>query len=188
MALTDVDVAFAVNENQAAACFIVQNIDRKLFTVGGADRRLKCRKWNPGQLFHTRRRNILQLLHRALTVNDVPDFEAPFCLRDCVVSQCRDTKHNMFSAQREFVSDPVAAFSVVGCVDFMNVLFPMWDYAMGYFDTMGSKIDAIVAEAIAHEWISRKAQRVPRSTDVRTLSQSGRAFARRPVLSRDKGR
>lgn len=156
MALTDVDVAFAVNENQAAACFIVQNIDRKLFTVGGADRRLKCRKWNPGQLFHTRRRNILQLLHRALTVNDVPDFEAPFCLRDCVVSQCRDTKHNMFSAQREFVSDP--AFSVVGCVDFMNVLFPMWDYAMGYFDTMGSKIDAIVAEAIAHDWISRKAQ------------------------------
>ena len=66
----------------------------------------------------------------------------------------------MFSAQREFVSDPVAAFSVVGCVDFMNVLFPMWDYAMGYFDTMGSKIDAIVAEVIAHDWISRKVQAV----------------------------
>tara|TARA_B100000683_G_scaffold274866_1_gene324069 strand:+ start:842 stop:1021 length:180 start_codon:yes stop_codon:yes gene_type:complete len=37
VALTDVNVAFAVNEKQAAACFIVQNIDRKLFTVGGAE-------------------------------------------------------------------------------------------------------------------------------------------------------
>jgi len=41
VALADVDVAFAVNEKQAAACFIVQNIDRKLFTVGGAGRRPK---------------------------------------------------------------------------------------------------------------------------------------------------
>jgi len=81
----------------------------------------------------------------------------------------------MFSAQREFVSDPVAAFSVVGCVDFMNVLFPMWDYAMGYFDTMGSKIDAIVAEAIAHDWISRKvdgrAHSIPKWASVRKASR-----------------
>ena len=160
VALADVDAAFAVNEKQDAACFIVQNIDRKLFTVGDADRRPKRGKWNPGQLFRTRRRNILQLLHRAVTVNDVPDFEATFCLHDCVVSQRRDTKHNMFSARREFVSDPVAAFSVVSCVDSMNVPFPTWDYATGYFDKWGSKIDAIVAEANAHDWISRKAQAV----------------------------
>ena len=93
-------------------------------------------------------------------MNDVPDFETTLCLYDCVVSQCRDTKHNMFRAQREFVSDPVAAFSVVSCVDSMNVLFPTWDYATGYFDTWGSKIDAIVAEVIAHDWISRKVQAV----------------------------
>ena len=156
-----VDAAFEVNQRQDAACFIVQKFGRALFTVGDADARPNRGKWNPGRLFRTRRQNILRLLRRAIEIaDDIPDFEATFCLHDCVVSQDRNTSHNMFGTQYEFIPDPVAAFTVVSCVDSMNIPFPTWDYAAGYLRNWDEKWRELRREARSREWDARKGQAV----------------------------
>jgi len=135
---------YKVNEVQDAACFLAQHVDGKLYVVGEQDERPSRGKWNPGRLFHTRRRNALQLLQRTIdakqkdgTTTTLGDFEATFCLHDCVVSQKADSTHGIFGGQYRKVLDPIPAFTVVKCVDSMNIPFPTWDYATGFFFTLG---------------------------------------------------
>lgn len=156
----EVDAALAVNKTQDAACFMVQNINGQLYTVGSADTRPDGPVWNPGRLFRTRRENILQFLQRAVDKKQLLNFEATFCLHDCVVSQSRSTSNSMFGTQYEYTPDPIPAFTVVSCIDSMNIPFPTWDYATGAFSKWQSKIDEIVSEASKHPWNSRKSQAV----------------------------
>ena len=161
------DAMYKVNEVQDAACFLAQHVDGKLYVVGEQDERPSRGKWNPGRLFHTRRRNALQLLQRAIdtkqkdgTTTTLGDFEATFCLHDCVVSQKADSTHGIFGGQYRKVLDPIPAFTVVKCVDSMNIPFPTWDYATGFFSHWGDKITAMRSTALARDWQSRKSQAV----------------------------
>ena len=157
------DAMYKVNEVQDAACFLAQHVDGKLYVVGEQDERPSRGKWNPGRLFHTRRRNALQLLQRAIdtkqkdgTTTTLGDFEATFCLHDCMVSQKADSAHGVFGGQYRKVSDPILAFTVVKYVDSMNIPFPMWDYATGFFSHWGDKITAMRLTALARDWQTRK--------------------------------
>lgn len=161
------DAMHKVNEAQDAACFLAQHVDGKLYVVGEQDERPNRGKWNPGRLFRTRRRNALQMLQRAIdarqrdgTTTVLGDFEATFCLHDCVVSQKADSAHGVFGTQYAKVSDPIPAFTVVKCVDSMNIPFPTWDYATGFFSHWGDKITAMRSTALARDWQSRKSQAV----------------------------
>ena len=157
----DVTAAFDVNLKQDAACFIVQFISGELYTVGSPDQRTyRDGGWNPGQLFRTRRQNILKLIQRALLHGRMPNFEATFCLHDCVVSQRRDTKHSMFGTQYKFIADPIPAFTVVSCIDSANIPFPTWDYATGYFDDWDARVQELTEQAESQTWSSRKPQAV----------------------------
>lgn len=159
------DAMRKVNEAQDAACFIAQHVDGKLYVVGDQDERPNRGKWNPGRLFRTRRRNALQMLQRAIDVAtdgtaSLGNFEAAFCLHDCVVSQRADSPHSLFGTQYTRVPDPIPAFTVVKCVDSMNIPFPTWDYATGFFSKWGDKIAAMRATALDRDWQSRKSQAV----------------------------
>lgn len=163
------DAMRKVNEVQDAACFIAQHVDGKLYVVGEQDERPNRGKWNPGRLFRTRRRNALQMLQRAIDVAktttkdgtaSLGNFEAAFCLHDCVVSQRADSPHSLFGTQYTGVPDPIPAFTVVKCVDSMNIPFPTWDYATGFFSRWGDKIAHMRATALERDWQSRKSQAV----------------------------
>jgi hypothetical protein len=162
------DAMHKVNEAQDAACFIAQHVDGKLYVVGEQDERPNRGKWNPGRLFRTRRRNALQMLQRAIDgaektkdgTASLGNFEAAFCLHDCVVSQRADSPHSLFGTQYTRVPDPIPAFTVVKCVDSMNIPFPTWDYATGFFSQWGDKIAAMRKAALERDWQSRKSQAV----------------------------
>lgn len=159
-----VDAALLVNAKQDAGCFMIQYVDKALYTVGEADSRQipvpGKDPWNPGELFRTRRENILILLKQAVRLAAIPNFEAVFCLHDCVVSQSLNTSHSMFGTQYEYVADPIPAFTVVTCVDSMNIPFPTWDYAAGYFADWPSRVHALAREEKRHPWKTRKGQAV----------------------------
>jgi len=96
------DAMYKVNEVQDAACFLAQHVDGKLYVVGEQDERASRGKWNPGRLFHTRRRNALQLLQRTIdakqkdgTTTTLGDFEAlsVALASSCARATCYDATH-----------------------------------------------------------------------------------------------
>ena len=136
----------AQGERGAGRCVLFSATRRrKLYVVGEQDERPNRGKWNPGRLFRTRRRNALQMLQRAIdakqkdgTTTRLGDFEATFCLR------LRGFAKGGFCARRlryavHRGSDPIPAFTVVKCVDSMNIPFPTWDYATGFSHTGATK-------------------------------------------------
>ena len=162
---SDISAAYHVNDKQDAGCFIVQIISGKLYTVGDPDRRdYSSGIWNPGQLFRTRRQNILKLIQHAATRSNLRDFEAAFCLHDCVVSQNNRTTHNLFGTDLPFIADPIPAFTVVSCIDSANIPFPTWDYATGYFENWDKRVQELTQQARYHSWNTRRSQAVFRGS------------------------
>ena len=157
---TLVDAAFNVNDEQDAACFILQIIDGQIFTYGDQDRRADGQIWNPGRLFRTRRQNIILLVRAAQQRFGLPNLEAAFCLHDCVVSQLDNSSRNYFTPRYQKIPDPVPAFTVVSCIDSMNIPFPTWDYATGFFPSWKRKLKQLKLYASKKHWQKRQRKAV----------------------------
>jgi len=154
--LGDVDKVMEVNSVQDAACFLVQKLGENLYTIGEEDKRPEEGSWNPGQLFRTRRQNIITLLKRVW--HRLPThFEASFCLHDCVVSQSRKAETSFFGTQYTFVEDPLPAFTVVTCEDSANIPCPTWDYAAGLLKDWENRIQEMKTNRNV-SWSSRAAK------------------------------
>ena len=147
---------YKVGSVQDAACFMLQNIEGQMYSVGAEDRREVGNVWNPGRLFRTRRQNIIKLLTTVNRKYGLPNFEATFCLHDCVVSQDHSSRHNYSSSGDLKLNDPIPAFTVVACLDSMNIPFPTWDYATGFFSRWGSKIQAMKQYSSQRPWRRRR--------------------------------
>ena len=89
------------------------------------------RKGFPHTLFYTRRLHVMKLLHDAfLSTRSVPtadsvaigDWEAVFCLGDCVASQLPFARERHIGSTYQLAPDPVAAFVPVSCPGSMNIL------------------------------------------------------------------
>ena len=147
---------YEVGNVQDAACFMLQNIEGQMYSIGDEDKREIVDTWNPGRLFRTRRQNIIKLLTSVNNKYGLPNFEATFCLHDCVVSQDHASRHNYSSRGDLKLNDPIPAFTVVACRDSMNIPFPTWDYATGFFGRWGAKIQALKRYSSQRPWRTRR--------------------------------
>ena len=145
--------ARALNETvkltHRSACFVVQYLDGELFTLRPPDERAAF----PGPLYRSRRQNIIDLLSTSLD-DSVNNFEAIFCLDDCIVSQNRSVDVAPLRSGL-LLEDPLPIFTVVSCVGSCNIPFPTWDVATGAFDSWDKRVMEIKNNALDISWDKR---------------------------------
>ena len=152
-----VTAALGAGLQQDYGCFGVTYINSKLYTWGSdTDQRSEF----PGPLFRSRRQHILLTLRNVTVGNRIGDFEAVFCLGDCVTSQ------KFFDVSRHLGDvyplhpDPLPVFSIVKCQGSMNIPYPIWDEATGPFTRWESEVGKLKNGARKVPWEERKSQAV----------------------------
>ena len=148
-----------VKEEYPRECFGVTYLDSRLFTWAEYE-------WGnntdfPYELLTSRRYYILSVIDLVTRRNsEILDFEAVFCLGDCIVSELKESQANLGGAYKLF-EDPLPVFSLVSCKSSMNIPFPVWDSATGPFHSWGKKVDFLTdLRTSAAAWDERKTQAV----------------------------
>jgi len=150
---------FIERKEAGEGCFLVQCINNTLYTVGEQDNRSEF----PGPLLRSRRTGILELLRKyvaKVSEYKVLNFEAIFCLGDCVVSEkiCGSFTNIADPSQR--IPDPLPIFTIVKCEGSMNIPFPIWDEATGLLSMWNEKVRAFRKSSAAFPWENRVSKAV----------------------------
>lgn len=155
---------------RSASCegaFKVQYIGGQLYSC---DAWPDPRKGFPHTLFYTRRLHVMKLLHDAFlsprsapAADSVPigEWEAVFCLGDCVASQLPFARERHIGSTYQLAPDPAAAFVPVSCPGSMNIPFPIWENnGHDRWDTWDQYTELIRDNARRWPWSTRRPQAV----------------------------
>ena len=156
-AITAAQVRAAVASAAGEGCFLVQWIRGRLFT-----KPKYCTDVAnfPCFLLRARRRHLLNFLRAVLEASPLPDFEAAFCLGDCVVSEAANATSRHLGLPYKFVAGPLPAFVITGCSSSSNIKFPIWDNYAPSDPTWYRKIAAMEHVAVRHPWRLRREQAI----------------------------
>merc|ERR1740139_408582 len=156
-AITAAQVRAAVASAAGEGCFLVQWIRGRLFT-----KPKYCTDVAnfPCFLLRARRRHLLNFLRAVLEASPLPDFEAAFCLGDCVVSEAANATSRHLGLPYKFVAGPLPAFVITGCSSSANIKFPIWDNYAPSDPTWSRNIAAMERVAARHPWRLRREQAI----------------------------
>lgn len=156
---SSISASLDIGQRNDYGCFGITYFSSRIYTWGSeAD----ARSGFPGPLFRSRRYHVLYTLRNITqTLGDrLGNFEAVFCLGDCVVSQKFFNLARHLGDVYPLNPDPLPVFSIVKCQGSMNIPFPIWDEATGLFSSWNSEIDKLIEGAARVPWEERKSQAV----------------------------
>lgn len=155
--ITPSQVRAAAASPAGEGCFVVQHIAGRLFTM---PKHCTDVANFPCYLFRQRRRHLLNLLRAVIEASPLPDFEAAFCLGDCVVSEAANATSRHLGSPYKFQAGPLPAFVITGCSSSANIRFPMWDHFAPTDAVWREKIAAMERVAAKHPWETRRDQAI----------------------------